>query len=71
MTFHLRGSCPKQSCKGHRCESDLFINKWRPEGHMRLSHQRPNLKNLSGGLNLSSGSNMVGFTKNCIKCFKI
>ena len=33
--------------------------------------QKPNLKNLSGGLNLSSGSNMVGFTKNCIQCFKI
>ena len=31
----------------------------------------PNLKNLSGGLNLSRGLNMVGSTKNCIKCFKI
>ena len=26
------------------------------------TNQRPNLKNLSGGLNLSCGSNMVGFT---------
>ena len=33
--------------------------------------QWPNLKNLSGGLNLSRGLNMVGFTYNCIKCFKI
>ena len=32
---------------------------------------RPNLKNLSRGLNLSRGSNMVGFTYNCIKFFKI
>ena len=31
----------------------------------------PNLKNLSGGLNLSRGLNMVGSTLNCIKCFKI
>ena len=30
----------------------------------------PNLKNLSGGLNLSRGLNMVGSTENCIKCFK-
>ena len=33
--------------------------------------QRPNLKNLSHGLNLSRGSNMVGSTLNCIKFFKI
>ena len=33
--------------------------------------RRPNLKNLSGGLNLSRGLNMVGSTWNCIKCFKI
>ena len=33
--------------------------------------QWPNLKNLSGGLNLSRGLNMVGSTTNCIKCFKI
>ena len=32
---------------------------------------RPNLKNLSRGLNLSHGSNMVGSTKNRIRCFKI
>ena len=31
----------------------------------------PNLKNLSGGLNLSRGLNMVGSTSNCIKCLKI
>jgi len=36
-----------------------------------LRHQWPNLKNLSGGLNLSRGLNMVGFTQNYIKCFKI
>ena len=30
-----------------------------------------NLKNLSGGLNLSRGLNIVGYTFNCIKCFKI
>ena len=30
-----------------------------------------NLKNLSGGLNLSRGLNMVDSTLNCIKCFKI
>ena len=28
-------------------------------------------ENLSCGLNLSRGSNMVGSTKNCIQCFKI
>ena len=34
--------------------------------------QRPNLKNLSRGLNLSQGSNMVGFMlKIVIQCFKI
>ena len=32
---------------------------------------RPNLKNLSGGLNLSRGLNMDGSTLNCFKCFKI
>ena len=33
--------------------------------------QWPNLKNLSDGLNLSRGLNMVGSTLNCIKCLKI
>ena len=33
--------------------------------------QWPNLKNLSGGLNLSRGLNMVASTKTCIKCLKI
>jgi len=32
---------------------------------------RPSLKNLSRGLNLSCGSNMVGSTQNRIQCFKI
>ena len=32
---------------------------------------RPNLKDLSRGLNLSLGSNMVGSTSNCIQYFKI
>ena len=32
---------------------------------------RPNLKNLSRGLNWSRGSNMVGSTENCIQFFKI
>ena len=36
-----------------------------------LNIQRPNLKNLSSGLNLSRGLIKVGFTLNCIKCFKI
>jgi len=36
-----------------------------------LCEQWPNLMNLSGGLNLSRGLNMVGSTYNCIKCFKI
>ena len=36
-----------------------------------LLNQWPNLKNLSGGLNLSRGLNMVVSTKNCIKCFKV
>ena len=30
---------------------------------------RPNLMNLSGGLNLSGRSNMLGSTKNCIQFF--
>ena len=38
---------------------DIFLDLW------------PNLKNLSGGLNLSRGLNMVGSTSNCIKCLKI
>jgi len=33
--------------------------------------QRLNLKNLSRISNLRRGSNMVGFTWNCIQCFKI
>ena len=37
----------------------------------KLENLRPNLKNLSRGLNLSRGSNMVGSTKNCIQFFKI
>ena len=37
----------------------------------RLFIQRPNLKNLSGGLNLSGRSNMFGSTKNCITFLKI
>ena len=32
---------------------------------------RPNLKDLSRGLNLSLGSSMVGSTSNCIQYFKI
>ena len=36
-----------------------------------IFNQWPNLKNLSGGLNLSRGLNMVGSTKNCIKFLKI
>ena len=35
-----------------------------------LCVMRPNLKNLSRGLNLRRGSNMIGYTKNCIHCFK-
>ena len=37
----------------------------------KLQAQRPNLKNLSGDLNLSGRSNMFGFTKNCIQFFNI
>ena len=36
-----------------------------------LKYQRPNLKNLIHGLNLSRGSNMVGSTRNCFQFFKI
>ena len=35
-----------------------------------LNVQRPNLMNLSGGLNLSGRSNMFGSTKNCFKFFQ-
>ena len=31
---------------------------------------RHNLKNLSRGINLRRGSNMVGSTLNCTQCFK-
>ena len=37
----------------------------------KLSNMRPNLINLSGGLNLSGRSNIFGSTKNCIQFFKI
>ena len=41
------------------------------DGRKQVCDQRPNLKNLSRSLNLRRGSNMVGFTLNCIQCFKI
>ena len=44
----------------------LYIKiTWR----IALTILRPNLMNLSGGLNLSGRSNMFGSTKNCIQFF--
>ena len=42
-----------------------------PEVGWTNTNQRPKLKNLSRGLNLSHGSNMVGSTLNCIWFYKI
>ena len=35
-----------------------------------MGDQRPNLMNLSRGLNLRPGSNMVGSSYNCIEIFQ-
>ena len=42
-----------------------------PKSLFYLRIRWPNLNNLSGGLNLSRGLNIVGYTFNCIKCLQI
>ena len=66
-SYYIKPTCHEKSTTVSRTNTDLD----RHSKDKKKVNLRPNLKNLSHGVNLSRGSNIVGSTLICIRFFKI